>query len=62
MSDWYSRARQEFLYDLALFNDVTPEVAQKIYSYLFNEGVVDYDIEKEYLYDNYVEEDENGQS
>ena len=58
MSDWYDKALEEFMIDLHLFNSVSPEDAKKIYSYLVNEGLIDYDVEKEYLYDNYVEEQE----
>lgn len=56
--DWYKPAREEFMKDLWLFTNVTPEAAQNVYSYLVNEGLIDYDAEKEYLYDNYVEEEE----
>lgn len=59
MADWYDNAKKEFMLDLWTFTETDPETAQKIYSYLVNEGLIDYDIEKEYLYDNYVEEDEN---
>lgn len=55
--DWYHEAREEFLKDLYLFNDVAEEDARKIYGYLCEQGLVDYDIEKEYLWDNYVEEE-----
>lgn len=59
MADWYDNAKKEFMLDLWTFTETDPEAAQKIYSYLVNEGLIDYDIEKEYLYDNYAEEDEN---
>ena len=60
MADWYDTAKKEFMLDLWTFTETTSEAAEKIYAYLVNEGLIDYDIEKEFLYDNYVEEDDNG--
>ena len=57
--DWYSISRKEFLFDLWVNTETTPEDAEKIYAYLVNQGLIDYDIEKEYLYDNYVEEEDD---
>lgn len=54
--DWYDTAMKEFMFDLAHFNDVLPAHAKKIYSYLVNEGLIDYDVEKEYLWEKYVDE------
>jgi len=54
MSDWYDKAYEEFMQDLWSFNSVSPEDAKKIYGYLSDIGLIDYDNEKEYLYDNYV--------
>lgn len=58
MADWYDTAKKEFMLDLWTFTETTPEAAEKIYAYLVNEGLIDYDIEKEFLYDNYVEDGE----
>lgn len=55
--DWYEEAREEFMQDLHLFNSTTRETAEKIYNFLVAEGLIDYDVEKEYLWDNYVEEE-----
>lgn len=57
--DWYSTALDEFMLDLWTFTDADPETAKRVYSYLVNEGLIDYDVEKDYLYDNYVEEENN---
>ena len=54
-TDWYETARAEFLQDLGDFNNVTREDAKRIYAYLAEIGLVDYDIEKEYLFDNYTD-------
>lgn len=53
--DWYDKAREEFLFDLYIHTETDPNSANKIYSYLSEIGLVDYDVEKEFLYDNYVE-------
>ncbi len=55
MADWYDNAKKEFMLDLWTFNDVDPDAAQRVYSYLVNEGLIEYDVEKEFLYDNYVD-------
>lgn len=57
-SDWFDTAKEEFMIDLALFNSVSQEDAQKIYSYLVNVGLIDYDVEKEFLFDQYTELEE----
>lgn len=57
-TDWYTKAREEFIFDLWTNNEVEPDAAKKIYYYLCDEGLVDYDVEKDYLYDNYVEDDD----
>lgn len=59
MADWYDTAKKEFMLDLWTFTGTDPEQSEKIYAYLFNEGLIDYDIEKEYLCDNYAEEEDN---
>lgn len=58
MSDWYDKAYEEFMFDGPLFSEVTPEAFKKVYAFLANEGLIDYDVEKEYLYDNYVEDED----
>lgn len=55
MEDWYDKAKEEFLFDLAAFNDAPADVTKRVYQYLIDIGVVDYDIEKEYLYSEYRE-------
>lgn len=58
MSDWYDKAKKEFMRDLYFNAEVSPEDAQKVYSYLVNVGLIDYDVEKECLYDIYAEDEE----
>lgn len=55
--DWYTTARKEFMLDLWFGAEVSPEDAERVYTYLSNVGLIDYDIEKEYLWENYVEEE-----
>lgn len=59
MSDWYDKAYEEFMYDGPLFSEVSPEDFKKVYSFLSNEGLIDYDTEKDYLYDKYTEDEED---
>jgi len=56
--DWYTKARNDFMQDLWSFNEVSPEDAQTIYSYLVNVGLIDYDVEKDFLWDEYVEDED----
>ena len=44
--------------DLWSFNEFSPEDAQTIYSYLVNVGLIDYDVEKDFLWDEYVEDED----
>ena len=54
--DWYTKARKEFLFDLFVNTETTTfEDAEKVYLYLVRVGLIDYDIEKEFLYDEYVD-------
>lgn len=59
MTDWYDDAYKDFMRDGPLFSGVSTEDFQKVYAFLSNEGLIDYDTEKEYLFDQYVEEDED---
>lgn len=61
MSDWYDKALKEFMFDGPLFSEVTVESFEKVYNFLRNEGLVDYDVEREYLYDNYVEDEDKNE-
>lgn len=58
MADWYDKALEEFQIDGYLASEVSHTDFQRVYSYLSDCGLIDYDIEKEYLYDNYVEDEE----
>lgn len=58
MADWYDKALEEFIEEASTYLKVSPEKFTEIYGYLSNIGLVDYDIEKEYLYDNFSDEEE----
>jgi len=59
MKDWYETALKELMFDLYIAAEVTPEQAQRVYTALSKMGLIDYDLEKEYLYDAYVEDNED---
>ena len=60
MTNWFNAALDEFLFDVAVDAKVTKEIVEKIYQVLNRYSVIDYDIMKEFLQDNYVE-DENSE-
>lgn len=55
MSDWYDKALEEFKIDGYLASEVSPEEFNRVYAFLSNVGLIDYDVEKEYLYNEYTE-------
>ena len=57
MADWYEKALKEFIFDLAYENELTEHQAKTAYSWLVNKGMIDYDVEKDILFDLYVEDD-----
>lgn len=54
--DWYNTALDEFLFDVGVAAKVTKETAEAVYIQLNNFGVIDYDIMKEFLQDEYTED------
>ena len=61
MTDWYDKAYEEFMFDGPLFSGVSPEAFKKVYHFPYNEGLIDYDTEKEYLYEGYVEDEDEAE-
>lgn len=56
MSDWYDRASEMLEADVCKQCGITSEQFTEIYSFLNEIGLIDYDIEKEVLYERYIEE------
>lgn len=54
--NWYDRAYERLLLDIAEFCDITEHDARNVYSYLVNVGLIDYDIEKD-VFSNWSEDD-----
>lgn len=53
--DWYDKAYKELIEDIQYSTGLTADAIMRVYSYLSNVGLIDYDIEKEFLYNTYVE-------
>lgn len=58
MSDWYSQARAELIDEVVAETGLTAEQFQQAYAFLNEIGLIDYDIEKEVLYDRYIDIEE----
>jgi len=59
MSDWYTE-RQKLLVEEATSElDVTEEDFQKVYSFLTELGLIDYDIEKDIFWERYMDNEED---
>jgi hypothetical protein len=59
-SDWYDKAKKELLETLSGIvsaNDTPEESARAVYSYLSEIDMIDYDIEKEVLWDQFCDEE-----
>lgn len=54
MSDWYDTSKEILFNEAAKETNLSIEQVKEIYSFLSNIGLIDYDIEKEILYDRYV--------
>lgn len=53
MSDWYDDSQNELMFDIAMHAGIDQDTARKVYNYLFEIGIIDYDIEKEMLWELY---------
>lgn len=56
MSDWYDEGVNKIRIELAEAAGITAEQANKAYGFLNEVGLIDYDIEKDVLYERYNEE------
>jgi hypothetical protein len=56
ISDWYTGALEQLKDDGAEESGLTREQFDAAYAFLFNFGVIDYDIEKDMLYETYIAE------
>lgn len=53
MSDWFDRGVHQLHWDCSVETEVPVEDVKKIYSYLAEVGLIDYDVEKEVVWDLY---------
>lgn len=58
MSDWYDAGKAEYIRDLAAATRIPREQVERIYAVLTEDSLIDYDIEKDFLYNRYVSEEE----
>lgn len=54
-TDWYDDALEQLKEDAVEETGLTREQFDNAYSFLFNFGLIDYDVEKDLLYDTYVD-------
>jgi len=57
MSDWYDAGKAEYMRDLAAATRIPQEQIERLYSLLCEDGLIDYDVEKEFLFDRYENEE-----
>lgn len=52
--DWFDKAYEEFVgFDLAVDAEVSPEDSKAVFRSLVNFGLIDYDTQKEFLWEEY---------
>lgn len=56
--DWYKEGQERFIEDIARLTGVDPIHVREVYSYLIAVDFIDYDFEKEYLWDLYYNEED----
>lgn len=56
MADWFDRGLEDFHREMADEFGVELDLVRTLYYYLSNEGFIDYDTEKELIYERYGEE------
>lgn len=56
MADWYEKGMNILLDDIHEATEVDKDTVSIIYSHLVNIGLIDYDVEKEYILENYWDE------
>lgn len=58
MADWYYKGMQELREEASEKTGLTIDQVQAVYSFLNEIGIIDYDIEKEIVFDRYCSDDE----
>lgn len=58
MADWFELGYDRLIEDLVEKTDVSEEDVKTVYSWLVNIGLIDYDIEKEIIYEKYCSDDD----
>lgn len=56
MADWYDKAQKELVEEAVASTSLTEEQFIEAYSFLNEIGLIDYDVEKEVLYERYEED------
>ncbi len=54
MSDWFSEGIESLKLDIAVNTGVDQESVDAVYSFLINIGMIDYDTEKEVVWNRYT--------
>ena len=57
MSDWYDQAQEMLEADVCKHAGVSREQFNAVYGFLNDIGLIDYDTEKEVLYERYVDDE-----
>lgn len=57
MSDWYNEAFEAYIAEVAEYHGLDVNVVKRVYAHLVEDGLIDYDIEKEFLADWYENEE-----
>ena len=60
MADWYDNGLAQLQEEAATETGLDVETFLKAYSWLVNVGLIDYDVEKEFIYDRYGDEEDDG--
>ena len=58
MTDWYTKGRAELIEEIVEECGVSEDQANSVYSFLSEIGIVDYDIEKDVIFDRYCSDEE----
>ena len=57
MADWYDKAQDSLVEEAVATTGLTEAQFNEAYSFLNEIGLIDYDIEKEVLYERYADEE-----
>ena len=56
MADWYDNAKDMLMLNISKQAGISRPKVRHVYSILVNMGFIDYDVEKETLWEHYVDE------